>query len=252
MFSIYAFHTKLASSTTAATALTPVTDSIATVSSPYLYVPALNNLIGGYLIGQGADQAYIQTPTLLNIANYRVAPIDTGAADPGSPLPIRLRPASPVKLTQNEGMQFFSDNANASNQYDTTGIVFLADGALAPVTGDIRTVKCTVTTSATGFSWINEALTFVDNLPAGSYNLVGMRVEGAHVLAARVVFQGSASVRPGCIGTGSATKLDAEVFRNGNLGVWGSFTAFNPPSLDIMTDGTSETAVVFLDIIKTQ
>lgn len=251
MFSIYGFHTKLASSTTAATALTPVTDAIATVASPYLYVPALSQLLGGYLIGQGADQAYIQTPSLLQIGNFRIAPLDTAAAVPASPLPLSLQPASPVKLNPTEGMQFFSDNANSSNQYDTVGIVFLSDGPIAPVNGDIRTIKATCTTSATGFSWQNAALTFSDTLPAGNYNLVGMRVEGAHVLAARVVFQGNASVRPGCIGVGSATKLADPLFRKGNLGVWGAFSQFNPPSLDVMTDGTSETAVIFLDIIKT-
>ena len=249
-FSVYGFYSSVAAQASPTYVnLTPLADTIATVNGNLLYVGALNNLVGALLFGTTADQSKVVTPSLLNISPYQIVNV------PQSPLPVStmslaFTPASPFKLVTNEGLQVYSSNSNTSTASPTFALVALSDGALAPVTGEIITARATMTTSATADVWENAALSFDTVLPAGTYNLVGARVEGAHAKAFRMVFQGNTSVRPGSLAALGVNGNDVAGSRRGGWGVWGTFDQFTPPTVDHVADGTSETAVVYLDLIK--
>lgn len=250
MFSIHAFYKSIAlQAAPAYTNLLPLADPIATVKGNLLYVGALPNLIGVLAMGTTADKTKVETPSLLNIAPYQVVNI------PQSDLPVKdmqqaIQSSSPFKLVTNEGMQVFSSNSSTADPSPTTALVFLSDGALAPVTGEIIHARATVVTGATADSWENAPITFDTVLPAGNYEVVGSRVEGAHVKAFRYVFQGNTSFRPGSLGALGVNGADVVGSRDGGWGKWGSFDQFTPPSMDVISDGTSETATVYLDLIK--
>lgn len=251
MFSVHAYSATVASSTSPTYSnLTPVTDPILTISGNNFYVGALSNLIGAYMLGATADKTKIESPSILNFAPQQVTPVD-GAALPTDTLLKTTHPLNPIKLVQNEGINFQTSNSSSSATFDGVGLIYLSDGALAPVTGDIRTVRATFTSGGSNDAWVNSALTFDTNLPAGSYNLVGCRVENAHGKFYRIVFQGNASVRPGGVCVSDSDAADTPNSRRGEMGSWGTFTNFNPPSIDCIDDGTGTASKVYLDIIKT-
>lgn len=247
MFTIHAF-----ASTTAAnsslTNLAAATDPVAAISGNFLYVPVLNQLIGAYAIGPTILRAQLSAPSLLTDVPYDVTPVDA-ATDPASPLPILMHPQDPIALVTNEPLQCLRTNTNAEQG---NVFVFLADGALSKVSGRILRVRATVTTGTTPNSWTNNAITLTNQLAEGTYNLVGARVEATHGFAFRFVFPGGTNAtRPGGICVGTASKFDPfHTHRNGNLGVWGTFSNRVLPTMDFMTDGTSETATVIMDLIK--
>lgn len=247
MFSLHAFTASMATSTALGN-VAAASDPVAAVSGNFMYVPALSNLIGAYAIGATLGRAQLQSPSLVAFAPYDISPVDAGT-DPATPLPITLHPASPLKLVTDEPLQALV--TNTVNETDTV-FVFLSDGALAPVSGAILRVRATFTSSATGYSWQNSTITLTNQLAEGTYNLVGARAEGVHALAARFVFPGSNNAyRPGFICTGTKAKIEPREFRNGELGVWGTFSNRVLPTVDCMTDGNSETVTLILDLIKT-
>ena len=250
MHSLFAFHTQLATGPVTYSNLAPVADPITTVVGNLMYVTNFVNLIGGYALGTGASKSKIETPSILNLAPFSVDPVDA-ASTPSSPTPIKLQPGDPIKLVQDEALQFFGSNSSTAGPQDEYGVVILSDGALAPVNGNIVTARATLTTGSTANVWVNAALSFETVLPQGSYDVVGMRAEGAHTYFARLVFQGNTLARPGVICQASDAKVDIPEFRRGAMGKWGTFNAFTPPSVDTFGDGTSETLNVILDLIKT-
>jgi len=250
MFNVHAFYKSLPlQATPTYINLTPLSDPIATVNANLLYVGELNNLIGALMLGSTAGKSKVETPSLLNIAPFQV--IDIPQSDlPVADMELELQANSPFKLVTNEGIQFFSSNTNTTTASPTIGLVFLSDGALAPVTGEIVHARATVVTSANADSWENSKLAFDTVLPAGNYEVVGARLEGDNVKAFRFVFQGNTSSRPGSFAALGVNGNDVKGARNGGWGVWGSFNQFTPPTIDVITNGTSETAVLYLDIIK--
>ncbi len=249
-FSIHAFYKSLTlQATPTYTNLTPLSDPIATVNNNLLYVGALNNLIGALEIGTTAGKSKVETPSLLNIAPMQIVNI------PQSDLPVvdmtqSIQSISPFKLVTNEAIQVFASNTSTANPSGTLALVFLSDGALAPITGEIIHARSSVVTSAVANSWENETISFDTVLPAGNYDVVGARLEGAHTKAFRFVFQGDTSVRPGTLAALGVNGNDVEGSRNGGWGTWGSFDQFTPPTIDIINDGTSETATLYIDLIK--
>lgn len=249
-FHLSAFYGAVPTSTTAVTNINPVSDPVMFTSGSQLYLGTLSNLIGAYALGNTSKRSQVTTPSLLSLSPYEVNPIDSGTV-PSNLIPLQLNPTNPIKLVSGEPLTFGISNDASSGNTELSGVVFLSDGAVAPVTGNIIRWRATATTSSTAGVWTNNTLTFSTSLAEGTYSVVGMRIEGAHAIAGRLVFQNSSNIRPGCIAVGSAAKLDYELFRNGNLGTWGSFTNLTPPTIDFLTDGTSETAAIYLDLIKT-
>lgn len=206
------------------------------------------------LIGQAAlsgadtslDGARIETPTLRRIINIDVGVLINGVAF-GDPPESMMHPLSPTPLTEDESMNFFidSDATGAKSEY---GLVWLSDGQQSPVQGDMYTVKATGAAALSAGQWVNTALTFAQILPVGEYDIVGLRVVGANLVAARLVFVGSAW-RPGVPAVNLDSDMDSKWFRYGKMGVLGRFDSTTPPTLDCL--GVTNTSQdVFLDLIK--
>jgi hypothetical protein len=152
--------------------------------------------------------------------------------------PLALQPLEPLDV-------FIQNGAAVMNR----AFLWLCDGPPKPVTGKIYTVRFTTSISTATASWVNGVLTFGQTLPAGHYQVVGMRVWSSNSVAARLFFVGGAW-RPGVPAETAEDNNEWTDFRFGNTGVWGEFDNTTPPSIDIM--GITDTAQVgFLDLIKT-
>jgi len=230
--------------------------NIAAVADPHvrvvgddIYVPgALPNLAGYYFGGANFTQGQVSSPSLRTLANIDVEPADL-ADEPASPPAVHDLFASPKPLEGGEAINTLmaEDAAGASR---VNAILWFSDGPIAPVTGDIFTVRATGATTLVANAWTNGALTFTQTLRRGTYQIVGMRAQSAGLRAARLVAPGE-TWRPGCLGCDADGDIENQVFRRGKAGVWATFSHDAPPTVDFFSASADTSEVVHLDLIKT-
>lgn len=234
----------------ALTAITPIPDGTVAISGSDLRVPTqltYVNFAAAMINSATATlRAQLQSPSLRSTLNFDIGGIVNGLIFGALPACSRLWD-TPLPLQALEPLDAMVQNGAAvMNRV----FAMLTDGPVKPVIGQIFTVRCTGAASTVTASWVNTALTFGQTLPAGHYQVVGMRVWSANGCAARLFFVGGAW-RPGVLMQNTETQSEWLDFRYGNIGVLGEFDNTTPPSLDVM--GITDTAqVVFLDLIKTK
>lgn len=208
---------------------------------------AVNTLVMAWANGVNLDRAQLQSPSMRRILNQEISPIAISASNP-APFPFIDKRATPIVLDPDEPL---SCQASESGAGATRQNIFacLAPGALAPIQGDIRSVRVTNTTTLGAFGWTNGSLTFDQSLPAGQYQLVGGRFNSAGLLAWRAVFVGG-MWRPGAPGFTTAALVDPLEFRLGNMGVWGVFDHNLPPTIDFFSASADTSQTGVLDLIK--
>lgn len=244
-FTLVAFLESPAAATLAS--INGLADPHVRVEKKNIYIPdALPLLAGYYVLGDGITQARLESPSLRTLANLDVCPYDVGTEPLTSP---KMHPLfrSPKALVGSEGLNLKA--TSATDPFRTIGLIWLADAAIAPVTGDIFTVRATATQLLVAETWVNGTISFDQTLPAGRYQVVGMRAKSDGLIAARLVFPGQAW-RPGCIGNDDDADIMPAIFRRGALGVWGEFEHDTPPTVDFLSIGTEQAETVWLDLIK--
>ena len=236
-------------STTAEKTLYPinaVADPHLRVSDDDIWVPsALPMMAGCIVMGANLTAARIESPTLRTLTPLDILPFEL-AVKPSSDPKALLQPHAPKTVGATEALNV-KVTAGAANKL--CALAFLCDGPLAPVTGEIFTVKCTTSISTTAYAWTNAALTFAQSLPSGRYQIVGMRAKATNLIAARLVISGFAW-RPGCIGCQAYNDIERLEFRHGRMGAWGEFDHDVPPTVDFLSQATDDDPEVWLDLIK--
>lgn len=217
------------------------------VSGDDVWVPAALPMLAAYEVLSAADisAARIESPTLRTLTPIDVVPFDM-AIEPESPPKVVYQGHSPKTVGGTEALNLKVTTGAIGY---SAGLMWLCDGALAPVAGEIFTVKCTADTTLTAYAWTNAALTFAQTLPSGRYQVVGMRAKSAGLIAARLVFPGYAW-RPGCPGCDAYNDIECTEFRAGRMGVWGEFDHDVPPTIDFLSASADTSEEVWLDLIK--
>lgn len=231
----------------ALTAIAALTDPVLRVQGNDIIVPTIPRLGLIYGLGANLTQLQLTSPSIRRMWPLDCEPIDQNAAA-SVPTPWLQLYEEPLQLAAGEALDaLVVDNAAGANQ--KVVLVQFIDGPAQPVRGDIFTMKCTGTTTLTAFAWTNVPLTLSQQLPVGTYQLVGMRAESTGVIAARAVFIGG-GWRPGCIGFTTVSKAQWDPHRLGRTGVWGTFDNLTPPSIDFLSASADTAETVWLDCIK--
>jgi len=241
--------------TTAGTlqAITPVSDPTVTINSNAIQVPANYNKVtrvGSVTGSNQGTQVELQSPSLreLYFPDLFVGNLSTTFDNPFDFADLDM---SPLQLITNEGLEYYSDaGGDGSTAQAVYGIVFFTDAPIVKATGKERTIRGTLAASASASAWASSQITFGQTIPVGNYDVVGMRVEGAGLVAARLVFVGPSGItRPGCLGNSDANAIGQPAFRHGNFGVLGTFNSTTPPSVEVL-GGSTSAQVIYLDLIK--
>jgi hypothetical protein len=194
---------------------------------------ALPFIIGAAALANDASaaRAQIQSPSLRVFANLDIEPV-VAAAVFGEPAENLWHPESPIPVVADEALNFAvqSDPAAAAAHY---GLVWLADGAQQPVTGQMFSVRATSAIAQVVGAWTNGNLVFSQTLPAGRYAIVGMRARTTDGVAARLVFPEQLA-RPGVPAINAIGDEDVYWHRYGRSGVFGQFPHTNPPTIDVL------------------
>lgn len=248
MFHLAAFYQSLAL-TGILTAIDAVPDQAIRVNGTDIVVPA--NI--PYLLAEAAlsgstafTGAQVESPSLRQLANQDIAPIVAAVVFGANPA-VQHHFQNPRGLKGNESINL-SVNATDATAADNYGLIWLADGALTPVKGNMFSVQATAAATNVAGTWVNSDLTFDSTLPAGTYNIVGMRAVGTGLIAARLVLVG-AGYRPGVPAVNAVGDQDFPPSRYGAMGTFGSFDVNQPPTVDCLgSTGTAQT--IILDLIK--
>lgn len=232
------------------TAIAGLADQHVRVVGNDIYVPVdFKYLWGGYGVATTITRGQLSSPSLRRVFLPEIAPLDVGAAIPTSPRKIFLFDDSPIQLDGGEALDYnVTDGAGAAERI--TGLAFLGPGPSKPDTRPYFTLRATSATTLVANTWSNVALTLDQTLPAGRYDVVGLRARSANLIAARFVFVGG-TYRPGCIGYAATTSLDYDKFRSGNLGIWGNFAHNAPPTIDCLSNAADTSETFELDLVYT-
>lgn len=255
MFTVVAFDDDRAAAQATLLALAGLVDQHVTVIGNDITVPDLNQVVGvQFLHGTQAlpgalTLAQIRTPSLLSTL---LKDIDK-SWDSNTVLDsenIELFLDDPLVLKVGEQLEAWMANGAVVAARGIAAIL-LADGPLAQVKGDIRTVRCTSVVAPVADTWSLGVLTPQQQLPVGTYQVVGMScISPAEAGWARLIFTGS-SWRPGCPIRVDVNNPEIPEFRNGRMGVWGAFNQSTIPRLEVLTIAAVVNPDVYLDLIKT-
>jgi|SRR6266850_1686306 len=245
-FTLVAYSSAAAGINAALTALAAVPDPHVRVVGNDIIVPdTMNTLWGGTAIGPTLTRAQLSSPSLRRVFLHELAPLDIGAALPASPRKIFLRDGDPQPLDTAEALDALITNTASDRE---TVLVWLGPGPSKPDNRPSWTIRVTATPTAVAGAWTNGSITFDQTLPAGSYDVVGARFRSTNLIAFRFVFVGG-TFRPGAIGYASTTSLDYDSFRDGGLGVWGTFKHNSPPTVDFLANAADASFTGELDLV---
>jgi len=194
-----------------------------------------------------AVRAQVQSPSLRILTNLDIEPIILAAVF-GSPPEVLFHPPNPIPVEPEESLNFAveSDPAGVVAHY---GLVWISDGPQPQITAHMFTVRATATIQQVAGTWTNGNMVFGQVLPAGRYQVVGMRVRSADGVAARLVFPEQIP-RPGVPVVNAIADIDPRSFRFGRAGIWGEFPHTTPPTMDIL-GGVAAAQIILLDLVRT-
>jgi len=230
------------------TAINACADQHIRVSGKHIYMSDLNQIIGVYASGGGTTLgAYLDAPSLRRVVLFDIAPVQAGVTPSGDES-FRMFPTTPLALMKNEGLDFYikATDGSASHKF---GIVWLADGPVVPVGGEIFTLQGDVTATGVAGTWVNGTISLRQTLPVGRYAVVGAACIGESLVAFRFVPVGALN-RPGGLGSANLGAKGLDQQRYGGLGTWFEFDAITPPTIDILSNSTTSSHSVYLDLIK--
>jgi hypothetical protein len=218
------------------------------VEGTNVIVPAgMNQLLGAYAGGASITLARLASPSLARIVNQDLSPLNVGA-EPTVPTPYLDMFENPIALEATEALRAYAAGSESAAEYKTI-LAWLGSGPVTPYRGTYRTVRATSSTTLSAYAWTNGTITFDQTLPAGRYQVVGMRAVSNGLIAARLVIPGFAW-RPGVVGFDAVGDVEPLRFRYGNMGILGEFTHDSPPSVDFLSVSADTSEVVFLDLVK--
>ena len=233
----------------AAADINAMPDLAVTVSGKFIRCPQqLAFLLGAacITIATTFTRARVESPQVRRLANYDILPVNRIATPEADPC-ISWQGENPLSLVPDEDISF-NTNTDHAAAIEIYGLIWLGDGTLSPANGEIFTVRATAAITQVDGLWTAGALTFSQDLPAGTYDVVGMRVQAAGLVAARLAFVGG-GFHPGVLAAITPAAQDVPQFRHGRMGVWGTFTHRNPPQIEVVGI-TSSAQEVYIDLIK--
>src|SRR5262249_15503135 len=142
-----------------------------------------------------------------------------------------------------------SNNLGAATEQEYC-FVWLGDRMRNVPTGQVFTMRTTVTITTVANGWASGQLTFDQTLPSGRYSIVGLDVIGATLIAGRLILPGYAH-RPGVIAGVDMGKFAGPIFRYGNMGEYGQFVNTALPQLEVFANAAGSQAIeAYLDLVK--
>ncbi len=235
------------------TPITAVVDQHVTVQGNFIYVPAFANKLMGAkaMCGASATHVRLRSPSISRLNPVEIKPITLDIINAGNDL-FDIKQYGQLALDVDEGLSLEHDG-NPALAEQTTALVWLSDGKVDAIGGEMHSVRAQITLALAPEQWNPSEIVLIDELPVGQYSLVGLRVECSVGVAFRVVFKGTQLFRPGApCELAINNEQQWGIFRRGNLGNWGDFDSRSLPGIEVLGNAVvvSATYEIIMDLIK--
>jgi hypothetical protein len=205
-----------------------------------LYASVMNDTI---------TRARITAPSLRNLGLPEIYPV-TVSDDPATNPKGSFWGTNGPKVQKNEEVGV--ETSNGASTVDRVHALVVFHRQTMPVpAGQRMTIVGTSAQTLVLDEWTSGGITLDQVLPPGRYAVIGMHVTCNDAYAARLVFPGGYSLRPGCpVAMAAGGFVEGDYFRNGRLGEWGRFDHTAQPQLELIGNAAgAETATVVLDLV---
>ncbi len=219
-----------------------------------LYVPAGMQLVGAHGAITGGATSYprlqVNAPSLLRIGYPNIRPLDAapGAGNPN----FQSLLDRPIVFPNNEVLGLDATwSAAVGGATGVYGLLFFRGKQHPLPPGDAFWIRASATPSITTANvWVQVNPSWDITLPEGTYAVVGFEhINATAPAAARLVFPGS-PWRPGTVSVNVGQRTHA-AFYEGQFGVFGTFAAFAPPSMEVLVSAaTSNLHEFYLRVVK--
>jgi hypothetical protein len=205
-----------------------------------------------YGIGTSMTRVRLSAPKVKPIVRPVLSVTDQGTA-PSDPLKIQEYFRHSIGLNKTEEIQMLRTKTSAIAERDHV-VLAVGDGVRTVPQGEMYIARATTAFTPTVNVWSTGNLTLDDTLQVGRYSIIGMRVNDATGIAARLIFPGAPiqgglpQIRPGVICRTGPGQSDWIPTRFGGMGEFGQFESFALPVLEIMDAGPTANPEVLLDI----
>jgi hypothetical protein len=194
-------------------------------------------------------RARINAPSLRNTGLPEIYP--TTVSDDPAALPLVAyfdQDGPEVQATEAVGI----DTSNGASTVDRIHAWMCVRERKFPLPSGRRlTIVGTSTQTLLLDAWTAGTITLDQDLPFGTYAVIGMACVCNDAWGARLVFPGYTNWRPGIPNAMAYAGQDVgQLFRSGRQGMWGQFVSTQPPQLELIGNAAgAETATVFLDLV---
>jgi len=246
-FHLAAFYLSLAASQTDL-AMTPVVDPQLTSNANGFLLPEAMTIQQVYASGLGVTQGRINVPSLRAVTLPRINPVNHALYPVDDPPTIRYKEAGPkIQRSETFGFQITSDATAGPN--DSYALVWIYNRPRQRVEGPQYTARASATVTCVAGAWVLGAITMEQDLPSGSYAIVGCDVIGATAVAMRFSFPGG-GYSPGLLVQQAAGQFFLDTYRYNNMGYYGVFNNDQPPQIYVLGTAGAVTLTIFMDLVR--
>lgn len=224
------------------------TDGWANVQRNRLILPTDTNLIAAQVIGTSIGRAQIDCENFREVAPVDLFPFQTDF-NRSSNFAIPFYPPAGKKLPKYSGISGLSNDplSSGGNRFM---LVWFGDTPKPMNNPDVWTIFTQFTGVNPNLGWAVAELNLVNNIPTGTYQLVGAVVFNATIVAGRFRFRNQ-TMMMGSPCTTSPEFAHDNAFRRGGLGVWGTFKSTESMYFEYIGPNFSPSVIsLFLDLIK--
>lgn len=235
----------------AAAALTQVnalTDGMLSIRNNSFILQRDTEVIWMWLGGTSLSRARLVSASFRQITNPEVRPYDQADTPSDDPNVMDLR-RRPLRVKAQEELELQTTNTLAMGTENHTGLIALDMGIIPAPSGPMYTLRGASTTAAVADTWTEIVTTFDDDLPGGNWIVVGLEIISADCRGARLIFENQ-FWRPGVPGNTDLGNRPWEPSIDGSLGIFGRFTAFRFPTVEVLCGAATAAHEIYLKVMR--
>ena len=201
-----------------------------------------------HAMGVAMIRARAVSPSWRGITLPEIRPYDTTLTPSDDPNIADLR-NRPLQVAATEELEIqVSEGGVALDR--TTVLVALQSARRSGVrSGRVYTLRGASTTAAVAGAWTIINVAFDDDLPNGLWEVVGLSVQSANAIAARLIFDNQPE-RPGFPSITALGNRPWSANHDGSMGVLGSFQAWALPQVEVFANAADAAHEVYLDVMR--
>jgi hypothetical protein len=226
----------------------PLQDPIITITNGH-YLPAVQMFFyGGFFGGAALQRVVMDTPRSRQVVPPTLWPINANSLPPDRPHIVDRR-QNPFILSAVEEVKILMSVGGTAASPNTAVMIWGTSIDPVPM-GDIYSLHGVSTTAAVAGQWAQLSVIWDQNLPAGTYVVVGSQHQSTNAIAHRMIFKDQVW-RPGFLSVQTLTQLTEHGYYYGGWGRLGSFNTYTMPQIEVWCQSADVAHDITLNFVRT-